>query len=294
MTHLFEVPYNFDEKLLIYYGKHRNRISFLYLPPYKDDLINTRTSIQTTRKGHCYTPQFRSEYEYHLKLIRDMELPFVVLWQSPSNIISNLQLDYYASLGCSGFTIANDTNAEIIKNYDSSLTVICSIVQKIRTEILYRDFSKYDYIILYFCYNRALDAIKLLSQFKEKIILMPNTLCHIDCPSTHHWFPSKDQPFNPRKDCWIKKSTLDRSGLIFPEHLNLFNQFVGGYKLQGREYPTEAIKYLCHFYFQEEHFEEFISPFLEPDMAKDLYDKAHNVPLKDYYNLYTHQLINSL
>lgn len=273
MKKLFEVPYNFDEKLIKYYKKHADRINFLYLPPYKDDSINTRSTIQTKVKGHCYMPQSREEYERHLSLICHADLRFVVLWQDRNSIITSDQLDYYTQLGASGFIIANDVNSKIVKDYNPSLLVICSLVQRLQKNIRKRDFSNYDYIILYYTFNRSIDAIKELSALKDKIVLMPNTLCSIECPSVHHWFPSKDKPFDFQNDCWLRLDTLDKCGLIFPEHLVLFNQHVGGYKLQGREYPTEAIKYLCHFYFKEEYYSDFVSPFLREDMAENLKNK---------------------
>ena len=291
---LFEVPYNFDEKLIKYYKKHASRINFLYIPPYKDDSIHTRSSIQTNTVGHCYMPQTRSEYERHIRLIVEADLHFVVLWQIRTEKISTKLLEYYSKLGTSGFIVGNDENAKIIKDYDKSLLVICSLVQRLRTNILKRDFRYYDYIILYYTFNRALDAIKQLSPFKDKIVLMPNTLCNIECPSLHHWFPTKDKPFNPEKDCWVKLEEMNQCGMIFPEHLHLFNDYVGGFKLQGREYPTEAIKYLCHFYFEEEYFSEFVEPFLREDMAKELYRLSHSVQAEDYYNYYTEKVIKKL
>lgn len=53
---LFEVPYNFDEALIPFYKKHASCINFLYLPPYKEDLDNTRTSIQTNIKDVVTCP----------------------------------------------------------------------------------------------------------------------------------------------------------------------------------------------------------------------------------------------
>jgi hypothetical protein len=294
MKKLFEVPYNFDEKLIKYYKKHADRINFLYLPPYKDDSINTRSTIQTKVKGHCYMPQSREEYERHLSLICHADLRFVVLWQDRNSIITSDQLDYYTQLGASGFIIANDVNSKIVKDYNPSLLVICSLVQRLQKNIRKRDFSNYDYIILYYTFNRSIDAIKELSALKDKIVLMPNTLCSIECPSVHHWFPSKDKPFDFQNDCWLRLDTLDKCGLIFPEHLVLFNQHVGGYKLQGREYPTEAIKYLCHFYFKEEYYSDFVSPFLREDMAENLKNKIHNRTPEEYYNTYTDTIIDYL
>ena len=53
-----------------------------------NDSINTRTSIETHRKGSCYMPRTREEYEEHLNNIVKAGLKFVILWQDPNLSIS--------------------------------------------------------------------------------------------------------------------------------------------------------------------------------------------------------------
>lgn len=291
---LFEVPYNFDEAIIPFYQKYASYINFLYLPPYKDDAENTRTSIQTNTKGHCYMPQSRKEYEKHIHLIINAGLRFVILWQLYDNIISNKMLKYYCSLYTSGFIVANDKNAEIIKQYNPNLIVICSIVQRIGANIMNKNLCNYDYVILYYPFNRALNALKQLSHIRDKIILMPNTLCNIDCPSIHHWFPSKEHPFIGKRDCCMTIDNLAKCGFIFPEHLKFFDYYVGGYKLQGREYSTPVIKYICHFYFLRTYYKDFIDPFLSKAMASKLKKLIAETPIDKYYNSKTITLIKYL
>lgn len=281
---LFEVPYNFDEKLIKYYQKNKNFINYLYLPPYKDDSANTRTSIQTRNVGHCYMPKTREEYEYHLQKINSAGLRFVVLWQVYEKDISIDILNYYSELNTSGFIVANDKHAAFIKGNNPNLLAICSIVQRTCCNILKKDLSNYDYVILYYTFNRALDVLKQLQHLKDKLILMPNSLCDVDCPSVHHWFPSEKKPFNPSHDCSMTIEHIERCGIILPEHLYLFDDYVGGYKLQGREFPTESIKYLCHFYFNRAEYKDFIAPFLREDMANMLLDLISKSSLNEYYN----------
>lgn len=165
---LFEVPYNFDENLIKFYKKNKSFINYLYLPPYKDDSTNTRTSIQTSIVGHCYMPNTREEYECHLCRIKEAGLRFVILWQVYKLDLSIGMLDYYSELGTSGFIVANDKNAALIKRYNPQLLVICSIVQKTCYNILKKDLTNYDYVILYYTFNRALDVLKLLPNLKKK------------------------------------------------------------------------------------------------------------------------------
>lgn len=112
MNKLFEVPYNFSKKVLTFYSKNSNRISFVFVPPYKNDSINTRSSIETHRKGSCYMPNTRSEYESHLSGIVQAGLKYVVLWQVPDLIISDEIIKYYQDLGAVGFIVGNDESAK--------------------------------------------------------------------------------------------------------------------------------------------------------------------------------------
>ncbi|OWV23693.1 hypothetical protein B7982_04475 [Fibrobacter sp. UWB2] len=285
----FEVPYNFDEELIPFYKEYSNYVNFLFLPPYKDDLINTRTIIQSADKGDCYMPQCRYEYESHLKEIKDAGLRFVVLWQVKDNVISKSMLDYYVNLGAAGFIVANDDNAKIIKKYDDGLLVICSIVQRLCAGMLAKDFSNYDYVVMYYPFNRSLNAIKLLKEIKEKIVIMPNTVCHTDCPAIHHWFPSKDRPFNQDRDCMAIKN-IDRCCFIYPEHLSLFDDFVGGYKLQGREYPTSIIKDVCRAFFTR----KTPPSLLEANIEEKLQENLCKMTLEEYYNVKTSDVVACL
>ena len=288
----FEVPYNFDEKLIQYYQKNKSFINYLYLPPYKEDAANTRTDIQTDIKGHCYMPQSRKEYETHLRKLTEAGLHFVVLWQVNDQDLSLDLLNYYCELHTSGFIVANDRNAEFIKKNKPKLIVICSVVQRICYNIMEKDLSNYDYVILYYPFNRALNALKHLAHLKEKLILMPNSLCDFYCPSIHHWFPTNERPFIPSRDCSMTIDNMGRCSIIFPEHLYLFDNYVAGFKLQGREYPTDAIKYLCHFYFKRDKYEDFISPFLAEDMANRLKYLMSQTSIEEYYNSATSYIQN--
>lgn len=291
---LFEVPYNFDEQLITFYKKNKSFINYLYLPPYKEDSANTRTSIQTSTLGHCYMPKTREEYEQHLHKITEAGLRFVVLWQVFGLKMSTKVLNYYTKLHASGFIVADDRNAAFIKQNFPQLLVICSIVQRTCYNIFEKNLSNYDYVILYYPFNRALDALKKLSRIKEKLIIMPNSLCDVNCPSVHHWFPTKERPFDPSRDCSMTIEHIDRCGLILPEHLELFDVYVGGYKLQGRELPTEAIKYLCHFYFKRTKYNDFIAPFLSEEMAKKFKELFEKFTIDEYYNTKTAQILNRI
>lgn len=278
----FEVPYNFDECIIEYYKKRKNYISHLFLPPFKDDLINTRTVIESRVKGLIYMPPSRDEYEHHLSFIKSNGLDFVVLWQDVTDIISKEFLNYYVGLGASGFIIANDKNAKNIKEYNRNLKVIASIVQANLHDITNKDLSYYDYVVLFYPFTRSLESIKALQSIKDKLILMPNTFCHTHCLGKHHWFAKDRNLFKIERDCPAYKD-IDHSTFILPEHLELFDSFVGMYKLQGREYSTDEIITVCESYFRR-----VTLPFLMNDnFHKQIKKNQKDLGLSQYYNIET-------
>lgn len=283
----FEVPYNFSKSLILYYKSHAEYISYIFLPPYKEDSLNTRTSIETKRKGYCYMPQTRDEYESHLLMIEQNGLSFVILWQEPSKIITHDKIAYYEKLGASGFIIGNDNNASIIKQYNSKLLVIGSLVQRFCKNITKMDFTYYDYIILYYPFNRAIEVLKHLGKIKEKVVIMPNTFCHVDCPSIHHWFPQKEKPFIKEKDCPIinnPKNAINYSGFIAPEHLFLFDKHVSGYKLEGRELSTTIIINTCNAYFYRENTHDYLRIMLGDKLSEIFVNNWNRHSIEEYYN----------
>lgn len=292
MNKHFEVPYNFSKKLLAFYIKNLERISFLFVPPFKDDSINTRTSIESHRKGSCYMPKTREEYEVHLSQIVQAGLKFVVLWQNPHILISKDMILYYKKLGASGFIVGNNDSAKIIKEIDANLLVVCSLVQRVCSQAMSRDFKYYDKVILYYPYNRGINALKQLSFMKEKIVLMPNTLCHVDCPSMHHWFPNLKNNFLQKRDC-PAIADVSMSGFISPDDLYMFDDYIGGYKIQGREYTTDLIIYICSIYFERKSSIELLNAMMGEELASKMLFYKKSMRLDEYYNIKSNKIIGN-
>ena len=232
-------------------------------------------------------PQTRKEYEYHLRLIMERNLRFVVLWLDRESIISREFLDYYTQLGAIGFIIANDKNAQIIKEYDPCLLVISSIVQRLCNDISKRNFDYYDYCVLFYPFTRSLDAIKQLSKLKDKLVVMPNSHCHTDCPGIQHWFVKDIRKFEFDKLCPAYNDDT-KSTFIYPEHLNMFDDYVGGYKLQGREWPTDFVVTTCEAYFNRCTPDTLLPHGLNEELQK-MHKKSS---LYDYYNFKTSEIID--
>ncbi|HOJ64359.1 MAG TPA: hypothetical protein PLE45_08055 [Spirochaetota bacterium] len=281
----FEVQYNFDYKLIDIYQDYKNYISYIYLPPYREDSINSRTVIESTDKNDpLYAPQSRMEYNDHIKYINNAGFNILLLWQDKNNFISEKTIENYTNLGINGFIVANDENAKIIKKYDKNIITVASIVQRLSfNKLKIGDFSYYDYIVLFFPFTRGLDAIKQLSHLKDK--LMPNKICYTECNGVRHWFATKESI--KELNC-SKLANIENCNLIDPTHLYLFDEFVAGYKLQGREYRTEHIKYNLYLYSKRK-------PITKKFQGKYIYkaykEKINNVDLNVYYNKTTEDIL---
>ena len=284
----FEVPYNFDYSLIDFYARHGSMISFIYLPPFKKDAINTRTLIENPVRGSLgYMPDTREEYIDHLKYIQQKGLKYCVLWQVNDNITAET-IRFYENFGVSGFVVSSEQNASVIKNYDKNLLLIASITMKLSfNELLNKDFSNFDGVVLFFPFTRALNAIKKLGHIKDKLVLMPNTTCWTDCPAVHHWFPKNNEL--REEDRCLAPCNLEKSCLIYPEHLYLFDQYVGGYKLQGREYPTYEIINNAEAYFDRSSSHNFLDHYVDKQIKNLISEKG----LPDYYDIKTNEMILS-
>lgn len=286
----FEVPYNFDEILIEYYSKRKNFIAYLFLPPFSEDLKNARTGSETSIKGRSYMPSSREEYEYHLHLIKEFGLHFVVLWQDRKSVITKESIDYYVALGASGFIIGNDKNAKIIKSYNSSLIVIGSIVQCRIEGIKSFDFSYYDKIVMFYPFMRSLECLKELENLQDKIIIMPNSFCHTDCKGLKHWFIKDANKFKAEKDCLAFQDS-SKSTFIYPEHLKVFDNYVSGYKLQGREWTSDYIVTVCESYFNRKTLASLVPPSLEEELQTFI--KNHQ-SLEEYYNIKSKDILGKI
>lgn len=284
----FEVPYNFDSSLVDFYTRYRSIISFIYLPPFKADAINARTLIENPNKGAIgYMPDTRDEYIEHLIYIQQKGLECYILWQDNKSIEPE-NIRFYQNFGVNGFVVGNEQNASIIKTVDKNLRLIASITMKLTfNDLLYRDFSYFDGIVLFFPFTRSLNAIKKLSHIKEKLVLMPNTICYTDCAAIHHWFP-KNNELRPEDRC-MAWDNIDKCCLIYPEHLCMFDDYVGGYKLQGRDYPTFEIIKNAEAYFYRSSSNNFLDSYIDEQLKKLISEQG----LLAYYNIKSNEITAS-
>jgi hypothetical protein len=256
------------------------------LPPFKEDAINTRTVIENPNRGTIgYMPNTRKEYTKHLSYIKQKGLNLCVLWQDIKPIDIEV-MRFYQDVGVNGFVVANDLNASIIKSYDKNLLVISSITRKLLfDDLLDKDFGCFDGIVLFFPFTRGLNAIKELIHIKEKLILMPNTVCFTDCFATHHWFPKNKEL--KQDDFCFAPNNIDKCCFIYPEYLYLFDNYIGGYKLQGREYPTKEIIKTAEAYFNRSSKNNFLESAIDDQLRKLISEMG----LSAYYNTKSNDII---
>lgn len=250
----FEIPYNFDKKLVDFLNIYNNfDIHCIFLPPWGEDYpYSAKYGIIQSGKEYNYInfPDTRQEYEEHLKYI-NIFFPkkIMLLLQSNSHILLEDKIQYYISLGISKFCVGSIEQAEIIHNIIPEAEIMGSISMKIEPELLNNHLELYkqlfDSFVLWFPFNRDFKRLQNLPKdFKYSLLI--NCSCSIFCDGTHHWFISKEDAsignFNcPHKidpDFYMQYKNIIR---IRPDHLYLFDNYISYFKLQGRLLQTNQI-----------------------------------------------------
>ena len=154
-------------------------------------------------------------------------------------------LEYYIDLGFSKFCVGSIEQAKIIKKISFAFEVIGSIVMRIEKQQITDEHNLYfNGFVLWFPFNRNIGKIKKLPK-GFKYILLINCHCTTFCEGTHHWFISQEEENTPLFTCpkRIRPECNQYENIILvrPDHLELFNEYISYFKLQGREQPTEKI-----------------------------------------------------
>lgn len=235
-----EVPYNFDIEYLKLLDKLElldKYIDFIYTSPYIDD-------YKTVVRGSSYFANelSRDEYEFHMNQMKKYAHGKMQLLLQNRNYIMPVDLlQYYINLGFTAFCCGSPQQAKLIKEYDSSLTTIASIVLHADKEkLISPDWDCFDYVVLDFKFGRDLERIKNLP--KRKYMILANSFCNVACDGDRHWFLNSINDYvqcpgkytaNPKdfKDCI----------LIRPMDLKFFNNYISVYKIQDRAWTTERL-----------------------------------------------------
>ena len=238
----FEIPYNFDEKLLegldILKIKKDN-VYCIYSAPFYQEYNGTNRGSNEVFKNLTL-----SEYNYQLKQIakqypNKMQL---LLQRIDGTIMSKQQLDRYISLGFTKFCVGTLEQAKLIKEIFPEADIIGSITMKITREDIKKNFEEYikyfNGFVLDFSYGKDIQKIKMMPDQFGYIILI-NSICNTSCDGLHHWFgdPNKEN----RCPGLIDRAGFDHSCCIRPMDLKYFDPYIFAYKFQDRGWPTDEI-----------------------------------------------------
>lgn len=242
----FEVPYNFDVNLMqsIKDAGYADYVELIYSAPFFEDHDGAKKFYvhKDSTTTESWRELTREEYETRVRAITEHGFKLGILLQHPTQKVTEEIVSYYIGLGAKSFMVSNDQTALTIRKVDPTVEIIASITKKLSVyELLERDLSMYDKIVLYFPYNRALDTIAMLPK-KYKYVLLINCACGYTCPGTHHWFAKADSNGVELSDLnACTSSKRDEMILIMPQDLHYFDEYIDTYKLQGREYTTKMI-----------------------------------------------------
>lgn len=282
MIRPFELPYNFDMRLIdfmdIYFENRKEDIYSIYFPPYRADYLAAKAFIPSARTNTALIstyPNSRNEYIEHIKYIQKyFPNQLMLLLQHPTEIIPKEALEWYiTTFGIKKFCVGNIEQAKEIKKYNSNFEITGSITMKIDKEKLESNpegYKYFDSFVLWFPFNRDIDAIISLPQ-NYKYVLFVNGGCSILCDGSSHWYAKnyeEDQKKLLTCPAVNGMTTPETSIIIRPMDLQFFAPYISYFKLQGREWDTQEI--IKHIVMYDIDFEKQF-PFI--NYCPDLYKK---------------------
>lgn len=265
----FEIPYNFDIQLIDFLKIYNDiNIHCIYLPPFKEHYHSAKFYCEGVPGS---MPKTLEEYEKHISYInKNFPNKLMLLLQQNNILLSEELLNYYIRLGFTKFCVGSIEQADIIRQKNINYEIIGSITMKINNEkLLENDYTSFNGFVLWFPFNRDIEAIKQLPQNFYYILLI-NCGCKTYCTGDHHWFAkSKDEELKvgtyycpKRKDPSFKNSIF-----IPPEDLSFFDTYIKYYKLQGREYTTikiinDIVRYNNENFIKESLLMRYYNPYI--------------------------------
>ena len=249
----FEIPYNFDKKLIDFLTIYTSiSVHCIYLPPMEIDYSDSAKRYTVRLEGRLGIPNTKEEYEEHIKYINKFfPNKIMLLLQSNRKIMNKLKLKYYISLGITKFCVGTIKQAKLIRQILPTAEITGSITMKIEPEELKKNIKIYrkyfDNFVLWFPYNRDMQKINALPEGFGYVMLI-NCGCSIICDGTHHWF---ENSYTTEAKYWMRRCPKELNpekygsykNVIFikPTHLYLFEDKITYWKLQGRESGTDII-----------------------------------------------------
>lgn len=254
----FEIPYNFDIQLIDFLKIYNDiNIHCIYLPPFKEHYHSAKFYCEGIPGS---MPKTLEEYEKHISYInKNFPNKLMLLLQQNNILLSEELLNYYIKLGFTKFCVGSIEQANIIRQKNINYEIIGSITMKINNEKLSEnDCTSFNGFVLWFPFNRDIEAIKQLPQNFYYILLI-NCSCKTYCDGTHHWFVTspEEEIKNGTITCPQRQDlSFKTSILIPPDDLKYFDPYIKYYKIQGREYTTtkiinDIVKYNNNFILEQ-------------------------------------------
>ena len=240
----FEIPYNFDKKLidgLIALDLiDSENIKYIYIAPFIEDYVGVER--YDPNGANSFT---REEYVEHIAYIRQFfNGKMQLLLQKKDKIMPLETLKWYIDLGFCAFCCGNIEQAKIIKKYNPELKTIGSIVMHITRETLIKNPEYaifFDEMVLDFSFGKDIEKIKLMPDNMQYMILI-NSLCNTKCKGDHHWFHKDgDGPIVCPGKITDEGMNFFQSCLIRPMDLIFFDPYISTYKIQDRSWVTSEI-----------------------------------------------------
>lgn len=243
----YELPYNFDPAYVQYFSEPEHSqflpyVEFIYIPAWKDDCINTRLDV--TFRGTY--PKTYDDYVERIRDLQQLKIPICILMQKNGSM--EVFKKYY-DLGIRHFIMNDDVLAKNIAWYYADVWLALSVTRNLTfDEIVEKDYSQYNTIVLFYWFNRHLDKVRQLPK-KYHYTIMCNNDCYWNCKwHDAHWWAngSSIEEYDRKaaaacKECGKYHMELRDSATILPEDLMYFDPYIYTYKLVDRIWPTEMI-----------------------------------------------------
>lgn len=266
----FEIPYNFEPDFVERLFEFRDSFSdieCIYLPAWKDDCDNTRYDI-TFRDTY---PKTYEDYLCRIEELKRTGIPLCILMQKGATEEGFIK---YYDIGIRRFIMNDDKLVLGLKEQYPDVKIILSTTRVLtEKQIKEGDFSMYDGIVLFYWFNRNLDAVLRLPD-KYNYIIMANNDCYFDCKwHDSHWFSKGKNEYeyiqNVAPSCEKCaeriKDERDRA-VIVPEDLSFFAPKISCVKLVDRIWPTYKIM---------DNLKRYLHPRESPSHDRDYYN-IHN------------------
>lgn len=276
----FEIPYNFDPQLITLIKQFDNRptqdfpsfVNCIYMPPYYHDY---KTILRSGWQADQLQAMTRKEYERHVDFINQLYPGKVqILLQNPNIIMDADAVKYYNSLGINKFCSGSYEQSKIVRDNCDNSNIVGSITMRVSKEHLnnHPEYKEvFDGFVLHFPYSKSIEGIKEMPKDYYYLLLV-NAFCQTTCPGVHHWF----QQYIPGEkgaatEACVRPSDWEKTALVNPADLHLFDPYIKVFKLQDRGWPTCEI------------FRDFILYTSNFDMYKNIDSdiKYYNYQLQD-------------